>query len=277
MIARTTTATIGELVPEGALSELLTAMVEERAEGQQAVVDLYVHWGEQPVDDEQASGVLARRLAAMPFAAAVRRVAVGVVADDGREVGYFTFRPVPDGTVEEDRPVRDVHPMVGRRLSLWRLRDFELTRLEAPEDVLLLHAVARGNPQDQRLVALAQVRQLVVVRDEAGRVTALPHVERALANCLEAVRRARARLGGGARLDMNHVWLHIWPPVDGDLDQLTALHHGLHRAAQVRPAVHRLAQDGGAQVAAHQPAQRRGHPESLVVETARIEADHQTG
>ena len=98
-----------------------------------------------------------------------------------------------------------------------------LTRLEAPEDVLLLHAVARGNPQDQRLVALAQVRQLVVVRDETGKVTALPHVERALANCLEAVRRARTTLGSGARLDMNHVWLHIWPPVEADLDQLTAL------------------------------------------------------
>jgi acetyl-CoA carboxylase carboxyltransferase component len=113
--------------------------------------------------------------------------------------------------------------MVGRRLNLWRLRDFELTRLDAPEDVLLLHAVAAGNPRDQRLVALAQVRQLVVVRDDAGRVTALPHVERALANCLEAVRRARAALRTGARLDTNHVWLHIWPPVEADLDQLTAL------------------------------------------------------
>ena len=81
----------------------------------------------------------------------------------------------------------------------------------------------RGNPQDQRLVALAQVRQLVVVRDETGKVTALPHVERALANCLEAIRRARATLGARARLDTNHVWLHIWPPVEADLDQLTAL------------------------------------------------------
>ena len=31
------------------------------------------------------------------------------------------------------------------------------------------------------------------------------------------------RLGAGARLDTNHVWLHIWPPVEADLDQLTAL------------------------------------------------------
>ena len=73
-------------------------------------------------------------------------------------------------------------------------------------------------------MALAQVRQLVVVRDEHGRVTALPHTERAMANCLEAIRRARAARGAaGARLDMNHVWVHIWPPVEADLDQLTAL------------------------------------------------------
>ena len=218
-----TAATIDELAEGTPLSGLLADLVADRPAGHQAVVDLYVHWGDLPLDQEEASAFLAARLARMPFASRVRRVAVGVVPDDEREVGYFTFRPQPDGSMEEDRPVRDVHPMVGRRLNLWRLRDFELTRLEAPEDVLLLHAVAAGNPQDQRLVALAQVRQLVVVRDETGKVTALPHIERALANCLEAIRRARATLGAGARLDTNHVWLHIWPPVEADLDQLTAL------------------------------------------------------
>ena len=83
--------------------------------------------------------------------------------------------------------------MVGRRLNLWRLRDFDVTRLEAPEDVLLYHCVAPDNAADQRLVALAQVRQLAVVRDEDGQVVALPHAERAVANCLEAIRRARTR------------------------------------------------------------------------------------
>ncbi|QIM20003.1 ATP-grasp domain-containing protein [Phycicoccus sp. HDW14] len=218
-----TVGTVDELSAGSALAGLLERLVAARAEGQDAVVDLYVHWPDLPSDPEAASAELATRVAALPFAHACRRVAVGVVPDDQREVGYFTYRPQPDGTVVEDTPVRGVHPMVGRRLNLWRLRDFGLTRLEAPEDVLLLHAVAHDNPQDQRLVALAQVRQLVVVRDDDGKVTALPHVERALANCLEAVRRARQTLGGGARLDMNHVWLHIWPPVDGDLDQLTAL------------------------------------------------------
>ena len=82
--------------------------------------------------------------------------------------------PVADGGVVEDDLVRGVHPMVGRRLDLWRLRDFHVTRIDAPEDVLLYECVARENPADRRLVALAQVRQLAVVRDEEGRVTGAP-------------------------------------------------------------------------------------------------------
>ena len=110
------------------------------------------------------------------------------------------------------------------RLNLWRLRDFRITRLEAPEDVLLYHCVAPDNDSDQRLVALSQVRELAVVRDAEGHVTSLPQAERALMNCLEAIRRARAARGStGSRLDMNHVFLHIWPVIDAPLDELTTL------------------------------------------------------
>ncbi len=73
-------------------------------------------------------------------------------------------------------------------------------------------------------MALAQVRQLAVVRDADGAVTALPHAERAVENCLEAIRRARTERGAaGAALDMNHVWVHVWPVVEAEIDQLTAL------------------------------------------------------
>ena len=114
--------------------------------------------------------------------------------------------------------------MVGRRLNLWRLRDFNVTRLDAPEDVLLYHCIAPENAADQRLVALAQIRQMAVVRDADGHVTSLPHAERAVASCLQAIRRVRAARGAaGLRLDMNHVFLHIWPAIDAPLDELTAL------------------------------------------------------
>ena len=73
------------------------------------------------------------------MASAVRRLAIGIVCA-GRDVDYVTLRPAGDGTLDEDRLVRGVHPMVGRRLSMWRLRNFALSRLDAPSDVLLFHA-----------------------------------------------------------------------------------------------------------------------------------------
>ena len=219
-----TVADIEEIRPDSELARDLEAQIAARPTGSEGVIDLYLRWPGAPEDDDEASAILAERFAALGVSHEVRRIAVGFVPGGGRPVGYVTLRPQPDRSLAEDLLVRNVHPMVGRRLSLWRLRDFDLTRLEGPTDVLLLHGMARENPSDERLFALAQVRQFSVGRDDAGEVTSLPHLERAIANCLEGIRRARsARGAAGARLDMNHVWLHIWPPIAADLDQLTAL------------------------------------------------------
>lgn len=220
-----TVGTLAEL--SDARSALVTAVGDEvaaRPAGHEVVLDLYIHWPETPEAPEQASEELAGIVAALPFSHDVRRIAVAVCPGDGRPVTYFTYRPVADDGMVEDDLVRGVHPMVGRRLDLWRLRDFHVTRVEAPEDVLLYECVARENPADRRLVALAQVRQLAIVRDEDGRVTGVPHAERAVENCLEAIRRVRASRGAaGSRLDTNHVWVQVWPVVEADVDQLTTL------------------------------------------------------
>ena len=88
-----TVGRIDELAADSHLSRLLADQVADRPADHQAVVDLYLHWPDLPVDQEEASTFLSEQLARMPFAAQVRRVAVGVVPDDEREVGYFTFRP----------------------------------------------------------------------------------------------------------------------------------------------------------------------------------------
>ena len=45
-------------------------------------------------------------------------------------------------------------------------------------------------------------------------------------NCLEAIRRTRASRGpAGSKLDMNHVWVHVWPVIDLDLESITALQY----------------------------------------------------
>ena len=219
----TTIGDVAELEPGSTLDTSVANDVWSRIEGHDSVVDLYLRWRDQPEDPNEASAALAERLQALPWARDVRRIAVAVTKSAGQPVGYFTFRP-EGGVLVEDRLVRGVHPMVGRRLQLWRLREFDVTRLDAHEDVLLYECVAKENPDDRRLVATAQVRQLVVVRDEDGRVTGLPQVERAIANCLDAIRRVRGSRGqGGSRLDMNHVWVTIWPLIEADIEQLTAL------------------------------------------------------
>ncbi len=106
----------------------------------------------------------------------------------------------------------------------WRLADFETTRLEAPADVVLFDCVAKSNPTDRRLVAIAQVKQLSVVLDDDEKLQGLPQAERAVEHCLEAIRRTRAAQGSaGSNLDMNHVWVHVWPELDLDIDDIRPL------------------------------------------------------
>ena len=223
-----TTGEITELFPDDAIDAIISArMAPDRVnDGNQNVVELYLHWAEPPADPEAVSTELIKRLQGRPFVTASRRVSVAVCPDGGQPVRYYTFRPDPADrtTLVEDTLVRDIHPMVGRRLNLWRLVNFEVTRLDAPGDVLLYECVARDNPADRRLVAAAQVRQMAVVRDETGAVVGLPHAERAVENCLEAIRRVRTARGRAAsKLQMNHVWVTVWPAIEAELDHLTAL------------------------------------------------------
>ena len=221
-----TVGRIDELRPGGAIGAVVAT---ELSTDHENVVELYVSWPDPPTDPEVISAELRDLLTGQPFVAAARRTSVAVCAADSRPVGYWTFRTAGDGSGEsdalvEDGLVRGMHPMVGRRLNLWRLREFDVTRLEAPADVQLYECVARSNPADRRLVAAAQVRQLAVVRDADGSVVSLPHAERAVENCLEAIRRVRTARGAAAsRLETNHVWITVWPAIRADLDELTAL------------------------------------------------------
>ena len=114
----------------------------------------------------------------------------------------------------EDRTLRGLHPLVAERLGLWRLSGFELTRLPAAPDVHLFHARGRHVPADQRLIALADVRDLTVMRDPDGRIRGLPQLERALDACLDSLRSARSADREAAKLDWNRVMLHVWPVTD---------------------------------------------------------------
>src|SRR6202040_643905 len=79
---------------------------------------------------------------------------------------------------------------------------------------------AKQNPDEERLVAVAGVRDLSPVRDHSGRVAALPELEHTLGACLDALRRAQADRPPEHRLRWNRVLLHVWASVDVPLDEL---------------------------------------------------------
>ena len=113
--------------------------------------------------------------------------------------------------------------MMGERLSLWRLQKFALRRVPAGEDVYLFHGVARENPNDERLFALAEVRDLTPVRDEDGRVVALPELEQMLVEGLEGIRTFQSQRPPNRRLHWNRLLLYVWPEIDLSPEEMNGL------------------------------------------------------
>ena len=72
---------------------------------------------------------------------------------------------------------------------------------------------AKDNPSDERLIALAEVRDVTPQLNEAGEVVGVPAIERTLAACLDGIRRAQTQRGK-RRLDNNRVALYVWPVLD---------------------------------------------------------------
>jgi len=217
-----------------ALAEDLHALVTALPGEFTALIDLYVTSdgdSDATADPDARAGRIRDQLGSIPDV--VGRVSVAVRRAGGEDSGgpsWFTFRAEADredravdaGAVE-DRTLRGLHPMVAERLGLWRLSNFALTRLPSATDVHLFHAQGREVADDQRLIALADVRDLTTLRDDDGRIRALPQVEHVLDACLDSLRAARSADRTAAVLQWNRVLLYVWPLVDvplSDLDEV---------------------------------------------------------
>jgi acetyl/propionyl-CoA carboxylase alpha subunit/acetyl-CoA carboxylase carboxyltransferase component len=205
--------------PIGDLREILqtvAGVASVRAPEDAIAVDVY-GWRAGPMKD---AGELAREcrstLDSAGLPQSVRRVAVAIAGSEESNtmssMQHFTFRSSPEAFVE-DEFLRGLHPMMATRLKLSRLRNFELEPLPSADDVYLFHARARANPEDERLFALAEVRDLTPTLDDKHRVGALPQLERVLLDALAGIRAFQVRRPPGERLQWNRVTLYVWPPV----------------------------------------------------------------
>ncbi|MGH3387282.1 MAG: carboxyl transferase domain-containing protein [Actinomadura sp.] len=202
-----------------ALAEAIKPVDEFAGGDGELVADVYLTWPDGPSDTDEMATRLREVLAAQQPSNRVGRITMIVAGNSGAVMHHhFTFRPAADGVVEE-RLMRGLHPRIAERMQLERLRAFDLTRLPSPdEEAYLFRAVARQNPSDERLVALGQVRDLTPLRDDEGRLVALPAAEDVLATCLDAIRRAKKP--GGKAPATNRIVVYVWPPTDLSPDDL---------------------------------------------------------
>ncbi len=215
--------------------------------GRNLGVDLYISWPDAPIDGDSVATELVRRTTAHAAALNVRRITITVFG--ARNVAHqITLRPA-DGVFAEDRNIRDMHPMTAQRFDFWRLKEFDGKRLSAPADTHLYEVTARENKKDQRLIAFAEVREEDVKRDAAGTVIGVPGIERAIAACVDGIRREQTHRHG-KRLENNRVSMFVWPVLDIPESELAAIGHiiapitygaGLEQIRihlRVRPDVH---------------------------------------
>ncbi|MBL8144453.1 MAG: ATP-grasp domain-containing protein [Acidobacteria bacterium] len=203
--------------------EAMASVTDGRPTDDAALFDVYVWRDETAGTPDDTVRGLADILDATAFRRPVRRI---VVALAGRRADwsasgteYYTFRH-EDGHWREDRVYRGLQPMIGKRLGVARFQKFVIERLPSVEDVFLFRATARDNAKDERLFALAEVRDATPVRDEEGTLLQVPHLERMVFEAVAAIREVQAHRGPDERLHWNRIVLDVWPPLTIPRDEL---------------------------------------------------------
>ena len=203
-------------------ARLSSRLMAEVPPDDDVALDFYLWERDGLVDGDAMADALRAVLDGAGFTRPVRRVVAALAGPAAQHAGgmqCFTFRQGASGFVEE-RFYRGVHPMMAKRLHMERLAHFELERLPSPEDVYVLLGRARGNPRDERLFVMAEVRDLTPVRGPGGEVVQLPHLERMLMEALAGMRRVQARRPSRRRLHGNRLLLYVWPPFEFGVEEL---------------------------------------------------------
>jgi len=194
------------------------------------ILDFFTWKQDSLPEAEPTQGEVASVINLAGFPRAIRRVVVavaGAAGDPGMgAMQHFTYEPFADGYKEVEL-FRGVHPMMGERLHLWRLTNFKIKRLPSAEGVYLLHAVANDNLKDERLFAVAEVRDLTPVRDKWRRIVQLPHLERMFMEAIAALRQFQMKRTPRERLYWNRIFLYVWPTLSLKAEEVNDIVHRL--------------------------------------------------
>jgi acetyl-CoA carboxylase carboxyltransferase component/biotin carboxyl carrier protein len=207
--------------PLSNLAELGAAIAEHLRTvdpGRAPVVDVMCWRPESQPNGDDLAATLREQVAGWDLGRPLWRLDVTVSslapeAEPELRTQYVTFRTAEDGSgLVEDVFYRNLHPMLAKRLELWRLANFDLTRLPSSEDVYLFHGVAKANPKDHRLFALAEVRDMTPLPAGRGGRTSFPMLERLGLQAIIAMRRARVAFPQRDRPQANRITLFVRRP-----------------------------------------------------------------
>ncbi|MDJ0768067.1 MAG: biotin carboxylase N-terminal domain-containing protein [Ilumatobacter sp.] len=213
-------------------AQRLAPAIEAIDDGHDVALDFYALSDSAGLDEERVRDELAGTLGDALGRFALRRIVVAVSGPDVPAsqhtmgvagVMHFTFRPDGANGYIEEALYRDLHPMMGKRLELQRLDAFDVHRIPSTEGVYVFHGHARENRRDERLFALAEVRDLTPIRDEDGNVERLPEAERVIHEILGAFRRFQSHRPASKRLLSNRIVLYVWPIFDLSADDIAQL------------------------------------------------------
>ena len=227
-------------------SRAIARHLDEDAGDREVVVDL-VLWRRGPRPEvEVTAAEAAEVLTACDFGRPLHRIDLTITSLEGGgpergRTQHVTFRSDASGSqFVEDTLYRNLHPMLGKRLEVWRFSNFDLTRLPSPEDVYVFDGVAKDNPKDHRLFALAEVRDLTPVVDpETGRTT-YPRLGRSGLAALAVMRSAMARYPERERPAANRlvIWVRpTWHVPREEWRDLAMTYEALARGANLEKVV----------------------------------------
>ncbi|MGV1006493.1 MAG: carboxyl transferase domain-containing protein, partial [Candidatus Nanopelagicales bacterium] len=185
----------------------------------QPVIDLMLHTSGPTASADELSAALLEQLSAWELGRPVWRLDVTLTSlardlNAPDRTQSLTFRGNGASGLLEDRFYRDLHPILAKRMELWRLSNFDLERLPSLPGVYLFHGRARSNPKDHRLFALGEVRDLTPALIGRMGVPSLPSLEHLGLQALISMRRARAAYPLRSRPQANRITLFLRPPLD---------------------------------------------------------------